>query len=98
MSLNAALNATIALIEGRTDIAKDILRSPSSDVRNVPEVIARLNRAVDRAAAKAIRNALMQTLAVQWKAGHGEAEVAFYTGMKAVEDVLEAAVERLEAS
>jgi hypothetical protein len=65
MSLNAALNATVALIEGRTDIAKDILRAPSSDVKDVPGIMARLNRSVDRAAAKAMRNALVASLTVQ---------------------------------
>jgi hypothetical protein len=65
MSLNKAINATIALIEGRTDIAKEIFRDPTSDVQNVPEIMARLDAAVEKAAAKAIRNGLIRALAIR---------------------------------
>ncbi len=100
MSLNAALNATVALIEGRTDIAKEILRSPVSDVKNVPEIMARLDRAVNVAAARALRNALVRTLAVQPDSKKMSKEVskeeAFYLGVKAVEDVLDQVVYELQ--
>jgi len=97
VSLNAALNATVALIEGRTDLARNILRSPVSDVKNVPEILARLDRAVRRVAAKAIRNAMIHTLAVRlgpkpddrsdydWKVY----EEGFYEGVTAAEKVIE---------
>ena len=65
MSMNRAINATIALIEGRTDIAKEVFRDPTSDVKNVPEVLARLEVVVNKAAAKAIRNGLVRALALQ---------------------------------
>lgn len=97
MSLNATLNATIALIEGRTETAKEILRSPNSDVTNVPEVIGRLHRAVKRAAAKEIRQALLQTLKLQADTPQSiEEEDAFYKGVNAVEAVLETHAESLE--
>lgn len=104
MALNAALNAAVALIEGRTDIAREIIRGPGSDVKNVPEIMARLNRAVDRAAAKAMRNTLLNALAIQLPSTIGKKKVesgsfveeAFYEGVKAVEDIVEKAIADLE--
>ena len=99
MSLNAALNATVALIEGRTDIAKEILRSPTSDVKDVPMIMVRLNQAVDKTAAKALRNALLRTLAIRpdvLALANSNQEEAFYLGVDAVESVLEKVAEDLE--
>ena len=99
MGMNAALNATVALIEGRTDIAKEIVRSPGSDVKNVPDIMARLDRAVNRAAAKALRNALVRTLAVTapiWLNNSSDPEEIFYMGVNAVEKVLDDVVAELD--
>lgn len=100
MSMNKALNATVALIEGRTSIAKEIIRAPGSDVHNVPEILVRLNQAVDRAAAKAMRNALIQTLSIRPNMmvvnGNLSAEEAFYLGVSQVEEMLEQVIERLD--
>jgi CRISPR/Cas system-associated protein Csm6 len=98
--MNKALNATVALIEGRTSIAKEIIRAPGSDVHNVPEILVRLNQAVDRAAAKAMRNALIQTLSIRPNMmvvnGNLSAEEAFYLGVSQVEEMLEQVIERLD--
>ena len=106
MSLNAALNATVALIEGRIDTAREILRDPGSDVKNVPEILARLDRAVDRVAAKTLRVALTRSLAAQPRppsTSDEEGSVTynfyvegFYTGVAAVEAILEDIASSLE--
>jgi hypothetical protein len=102
MSLNKALNATVALIEGNTNIAKEILRDPSSDVRDGSAIMYRLNRAVDRAAARAIRNALVRCLAIQStpqtrsSTPNPEYDKAFFAGVKATEDIMNTVVEELE--
>lgn len=99
MSLNAALNATVALIEGRTDIAKELIRAPGSDVKDVPAIVARLDRAVAKTAARALRNALLRTLAIRpdpLTLANATSEEAFYLGVNATELVLEKAAENLE--
>lgn len=100
MSLNKAVNATIALIEGRTDIAKEIFRDPTSDVKNIPEIMARLDKAVNKAAAKAIRNGLVRALAIQSDVDYStKAEnLFFYSGMSRVEELFEQIALELEAS
>jgi hypothetical protein len=96
--MNSALNACISLIEGRTDIAKEIIRAPGSDVKNVPEILARLEQAVNRTAAKAIRNVLVRTLSVKPPAFHMESqEEAFFIGVTSIESILDQAVDELEA-
>lgn len=106
MSLNKAINATIALIEGRTDIAKEILRDPQSDVRNIPAIMVRLNRVVDLAAARAMRNVLVTALGIQpqlpvepqkiTEANRQAYEKAFYDGVSAVEALFSQVVYGLE--
>lgn len=100
IGMNAALNATVALIEGRTDIAKEIIRSPGSDVKDVPSIMWRLERAVNRAAAKALRNALVRTLVVtpdpKLLAKQSSPEEIYYMGATAVEKILDNVVDELE--
>src|ERR1017187_8257619 len=92
MSMNRAINATIALIEGRTDIAKEVFRDATSDVKDVPPVLARLEAVVNKAAAKAIRNGLVRALALQPASipkrdtnARAENEKCFFDGVSAVE-------------
>jgi hypothetical protein len=84
MSLNTAINAVIAHIEGQTDLVKEIFRGPNSDIKSIPEVVNRLNNAVDRAMAKGIREALVKTLDIQ-----PDPKIAnrddFYAGVAVVE-------------
>ena len=61
MSLNAGLNATIALIENRPAHFKEMLRDPMSDVKDISLVYTRLIRS-DYYAATKIRLALMAAL------------------------------------
>jgi hypothetical protein len=96
MSMNAALNAIVALIEGNTTIAKEIIRTPGSDVNNVPAIIARLDRAINKTGAVAIRNALVKTLEVRLdektlksiKVINAPPEEIFFMGVTAVETIL----------
>ena len=101
--MNRAINATIALIEGRTDIAKEVFRDPTSDVKNVPEVQARLEAVVNKAAAKAIRNGLVRALALQPASipkkdptARAENEKCFFDGVGAVEALFSSIVYDLE--
>lgn len=108
MSLNAALNATIALIENRPAQFREMLREPSSDVKNIPPVVARMTQALDFYGATKIRAGLMQTLHVQ---PHTEAvagliendaeppeiyDAGFLDGVRQVEKIFEQIVEQLE--
>jgi hypothetical protein len=98
------LNATVALIEGRTELAKEILRGPGSDVRNVPEILARLDRAVNGVAAKTLRAALLRSLSAQPDPRRSGVELdeysmyeqGFYTGVARVEAILEDIASSLE--
>lgn len=101
--MNKSLNAVIALIEGRVDIAKEIIREPDSDVENVPEVLARLDRAVNKTVAKAMRNVLVRSLSVQPPSDSISDSItrsviaeAFYLGVTEVEKIFEKAIEELE--
>lgn len=106
MSLNKAVNATIALIEGRTDIAKEIFRDPTSDIKNIPEVMARLEAAVNKVAARAIRNGLMRSLAIEVTISELsdissttstlDAASGFNLGVTKVEDLFQSIVEELD--
>lgn len=100
MSLNSALNAVIALLEGRPSVAKDILRNPLSDIKNVPEVLTRLNSALDRHTAAQVRKALIECLRIQPDSTVEfplEERDAFFQGVRAVEELFEKLVAELEA-
>jgi phage-related protein len=94
MSLNAAMNAVIAAIEGRTDLVKEIFRDPNSDIKSIPEVVYRLQKAIDRNMAKGIRHALMQTLTIQ--PPENKDKDAFFTGVAAVEEYFDKVATGLE--
>lgn len=106
MSLNKAINSVVALIEGRTDIAKEIFRDPTSDVQNIPEIMARLDATVEKAAAKAIRNGLIRALALRpdpkmlkdlrQKSPDVLQESAFFAGIAAVEELFGGIAYQLE--
>jgi len=95
MSLNKAMNAVIAMLEGRLSIAKEMLRAPDSDIKNIPDVRIRLQLAVDKQSAKQIRDLLSHCLALEPSKDTIDRE-AFFEGVVAVESVLEAAVVHLE--
>ena len=98
MSLNAALNATIALIENRPAQFREMLREPTSDVKNISPVYARMMRSLDFYAATKIRFALMAALHIQppdFKTT--EYDQAFFEGVSAVEKVFEGVLNGLEA-
>jgi hypothetical protein len=103
LSLNAALNATIALIQNRTEYFKELLRDPGSDVRDISAVRVRLNKALEFHGATVIRGALMETLHLAPAPPKGlDSEAsdlyteAFYAGVRAVEAKFEDLVGKLE--
>jgi hypothetical protein len=89
------MNAVIAMLEDRTALAKELLRAPDSDVKNIPEIQLRLQDAVNKQVAKGLRDVLRQALATQPGKDTIDRE-AFYEGVVAVEELLEAEAETLE--
>lgn len=99
MSLNNSMNSVIALLEGRPALAKDILRRPTSDVTNVPEVMSRLDRAVNKRVAKELKVILMDLMRLQAPTNYTtDACEYFYEGVAAVEAQLELFVVQYEGS
>jgi hypothetical protein len=99
MSLNAALNATIALIENRPAQFREMLREPSSDVKNISPVYARLSRSLDFYAATKIRTVLMAALhlAPQYaRPFDPHYEDGYYDGIVAIEKLFEDVLTKLE--
>jgi len=112
MSLNAALNATIALIENRPAQFREMLREPTSDVKNISPVYTRMIRSLDFYAATKIRIALMAALHVQpaeeqlkaWddlvnssaKLTRADYERVYFDGVTSVEKVFEGILNMLE--
>lgn len=95
MSLNAAMNAVIALLENRPAVAKEIFRQPGSDV-DISTLTARLNSAIDRRLANELRHALMATLSIQPEGLNGSNRDSFYAGVRAVEEKFEKLASTLE--
>lgn len=98
MSMNAALNATIALIENRPAQFREMLREPSSDVKSISPVYTRLKQALDFYAATKMRAALMASLHVQPPEnveGLSRTDI-FFTGVRAVETIFESMIASLE--
>jgi hypothetical protein len=100
MSLNAGINATIALIEDRPEQFKEMLRAVTSDVKDIGAVRIRLNRALNFYAATKIRWALMNTLHIEPNKAENMDSVcreAFFAGVCAVEKLFEDLLAELEA-
>jgi hypothetical protein len=95
MSLNKAMNAVIALIEERPRLARELLREPTSDVNNVPEVINRLRQALRKYAANEIRKVLIECLRTECPLP-ADQDSAYFEGVRKVEELFEAHIEELE--
>ena len=67
MSANKLLNAVIALVEDRPDVAKEMLRSPEMRMSST-EVQGRLSRALAEREAKAIVSAMKSVLRLSLRA------------------------------
>ena len=108
MSFNTALNATIALIENRPEQFKEMLRAPASDVKDLPAVRARLDKALNFYAATKIRVGLMdslhltppESLHVDNRSDIPECadlqSEAYYAGVRAAEKIFETLIAALE--
>lgn len=97
MSLNKAINAVIAVIEERPEVAKGILREPTSDVKSIPEVLNRLRTALNKYAAGEIRQGLLEALHVEPDRDAESHPDTFYSGVRAVETVFEQRIFDLES-
>jgi hypothetical protein len=90
MSVNKTINAAIALIEGRPEAARDILRDPSSEISNVSAVLIRLYSSIDKKVCSILKCILMNCLHLQPdESMTTEEKAAFYKGVTAVEQLLE---------
>ena len=99
MSANKLINAVIALVEDRSEAAKEMLRSPEMRLSST-EVQVRLEKALREREAKAVTEAMKSVLRVSLRADPGDTlsgtEVeAFYQGVTFVEHLLEEYVEHL---
>jgi hypothetical protein len=95
MSLNAALNATIALIENRPAQFREMLREPTSDVKNISPVYSRMIRSLDFLHVQPTEEQL--TACPDYtKATRADFERSFFDGVTAVEKVFEGILNMLE--
>lgn len=99
---NKLLNAVIALVENKPEVARTLLRSPDMKGASISEVQSRLYDALDKikaeAARAALRGVMQRSLRLSVLKGdtvEEEAEV-FMTGVVAVETLLEEAIAELE--
>ena len=98
MSLNTAMNAVLAILEDRAELARDILRSPNSDITDINTVMTRVYMAVDKEAINAIKQVLRAALTLQPPDSMTSVEKeAFYQGIKAIEELLDKKVNGLNA-
>jgi len=71
MSYNKTLNAVIAFIEDRPEVAREILRSPEMEQVSISDVSARLYHALedckDKAIVEVLRKVLRKTMALTSK-------------------------------
>lgn len=108
MSENRIINAIIALIEDRTDEAKEMLRSPEMRVSS-SDIQGRLGAAIDfresKATTFAMKTVLYKSLRadpkdearrnnLKWNSSHEE---AYFLGISHVESIIEACIEELNA-
>lgn len=98
--MNKLLNAMIALIENRPEVARTLLRSPDMKAFSIGEVQSRLHAALDRAKAgaiiEALRQVMHQSLRLTGTLDPGATEQqqeAFLKGVAAVESILEHYIE-----
>ena len=96
MSLNNSLNAAIAIIENKPDIARRIFRNPDSDVDDISGALARVYKAIDKRVVETLRVVLVQILAVQPKNEDNIYCEGFYDGVVGVENMIESIIENLE--
>lgn len=100
MSLNLGMNAVIALIENRPEQFKEMLRVPSSDVKDISSTYSRLLKAMDMYAATKLRGFLMMSLHIQVpsdiKDKGPDFEAAYIAGIRSVEDVCAGVISILE--
>jgi hypothetical protein len=96
----SALNAAIALIEGRTDYARSILQDPRVDMegQSFGQLECRLAQAVDTAAKREVVQTLKCILldSLRLTAPEGKDPAAYLEGMQDLVDLMERKVEQLE--
>lgn len=104
---NTLLNAMLALIENRPEVARSLLRSPELKNISVSEVQSRVYILIDKIKADAARDALrkimqqsmrIDPLAVKPVGGIADSitQETFMEGVVAVESLLENAIAELE--
>lgn len=104
MSMNKALNAVIALVENKPDIARAYFRDPNSDILNVGEATARLYSALDHRFAIELRMLLVKLLEAEPSSmtklkpeTKGPYIDGFYDGVRQVEQMIERLLVKLES-
>lgn len=96
---NKLLNAVIALIENKPEIASDYLRSPEMKGVSISEVQSRLYTSLEKlkadAAREALRDVMQRSLRLVAGSDKDDGEL-FMFGVVAVETIVEDAIAKLE--
>lgn len=91
MSVGKSWNAAIALIEGRPQDARELLRSPEMQGVNIAELQMRLEKAVAERADKDLVDTLHRLLhrSLSLEPAEGQSRESFFAGVTAVEKLVE---------
>lgn len=94
MSENTTLNALLALLEGRPELARAYLRSPNSNITSITDFQTRVYKAMDALRHQAVKQALRGLLntTVKLEAPEGMTDLdqidAHMQGIERVEDLI----------
>jgi hypothetical protein len=98
MSLNNAMNAVIAMLENKPEVAREIFRAPESDIENISDVQAKLYEAVRVLFVKQIKAILKETPKIQSPYNDMALNEAFFAGVDKVETELEHKIESFQGA
>jgi hypothetical protein len=104
MNENTTLNALLALLEGRPELARSYLRAPGSNVVSITDFQTRIYSAMDALKNQAVKTALRDLLNVTVRASAPEDikdpdEIDAYTrGVQKVEDLITEIIHKCEST
>jgi hypothetical protein len=94
--MNKLLNALLALIENRPQVARELLRSPELKINSLSDIVARINSAIVTANTKynelVLKSILRESLSIEIPEitdANRQYVDAFVAGVTAVEEIIE---------
>lgn len=95
MSFSNEFNAAIAIMEGNTKVAREILRSQGERMDN-NALIIRMYTAIDKikteAVSEELENVLMESMKLETSKYSNEEKDLYYKGVSDVENIIEARI------